>query len=95
MIEAAELGLGVALARASLVADQIARGKLVCPLRLAAPTAFTYYLLGLPEAVDRPKIAALRELLVAEAAATEAFARSIGTSEQTPVPELELLAAVA
>jgi LysR family transcriptional regulator, glycine cleavage system transcriptional activator len=95
MIGAAELGLGVAVARASLVADQMARGTLVCPLRLAAPTAFTYYLLGLPEAVDRPKIAAFRELLVGEAAATEAFAHSIGTSAPRPVEEAELLAAVA
>lgn len=93
MIEAAELGLGVALARGSLVADQMASGTLICPLRLAAPTAFTYYLLGLPEAVDRPKIASFRELLVAEAAATEAFARSIGTSAAKRVAEVEVLAA--
>ena len=57
----------------SLVADQIASGALVCPLKLAAPTAYTYYLLGLPEAVDKPKIAMFRKLLVTEAAATEAF----------------------
>jgi LysR family transcriptional regulator, glycine cleavage system transcriptional activator len=95
MIEAAELGLGVALARASLVAEQMASGALVCPLRLAAPTAFTYYLLGLPEAVDRPKIASFRELLVTEAAATEAFARSIATSVPNRSAEIEVLAAVA
>jgi LysR family glycine cleavage system transcriptional activator len=78
LIDAAVLGLGVALARASLVADQITSGALVCPLRLSAPTAFAYYLLGLPETVERPKIALFRSLLVAEAAATEAFMRSIG-----------------
>jgi LysR family glycine cleavage system transcriptional activator len=78
LIDAAVLGLGVALARASLVADQITSGALVCPLRLSAPTAYAYYLLGLPEAVERPKIALFRSLLVAEAAATEAFMRSIG-----------------
>jgi LysR family transcriptional regulator, glycine cleavage system transcriptional activator len=78
LIDAALLGLGVALARASLVADQVASGALVCPLNLAAPTSFTYYLLGLPEAVERPKIARFRNLLVAEAAATEAFMLSIG-----------------
>ena len=58
--------------------DQIASGALVCPLNNAAPTAFTYYLLGLPELVDRPKIATFRKLLVAEAATTEAFMPSIG-----------------
>jgi len=44
----------------------------VCPLRLVAPTAFSYYLLCLPEAVDRPKIALLRSILISEAAMTEA-----------------------
>ena len=91
MIEAAELGLGVAIARASLVAEHIASGALVCPLRLAAPTALTYYLLGLPEAVNSPKIALFRELLVGEAAATEAFARSIGTLVPELVAEVDVL----
>lgn len=72
-INAALLGLGVALARVSLVADQIAAGTLVCPLPLTTPTAFTYYLLGLPEAEERPEIAAFRALLLEEAARTEAF----------------------
>jgi LysR family glycine cleavage system transcriptional activator len=94
MIEAATVGLGVALARASLVTEQIASGALVCPLKLAVPTAFTYYLLGLPEAADRPQIASFRQLLVIEAAATEAFARSIGTSLR-PVVAADVLAAVA
>jgi LysR family transcriptional regulator, glycine cleavage system transcriptional activator len=87
LIDAAVLGLGVALARASLVTDQLASGALVCPLRLAAPTAFTYYLLGLPEAVERPKIAVFRNLLVAEAAATEAFMLSIGEPMACPVAD--------
>ena len=52
VIEAAVHGLGVALARASLVADHMANGTLVCPLRRVAPTAFAYYLVGLPEAAS-------------------------------------------
>lgn len=95
MIEAAAVGLGVGLARASLVADQMASGALVCPLRLAAPTAFTYYLLGLPEAVDKPRIASFRELLVTEAAATEAFARSIATPLPNHGAEMQVFSAVA
>jgi LysR family glycine cleavage system transcriptional activator len=71
MIDAALLGLGVALARASLVTDLVATGALVCPLEMAAPTNFSYYLLELSEAVDRPRIAAFRRLLMAEAVATE------------------------
>jgi len=88
LINAAELGLGVALARASLVADKIASGVLVCPIRLAAPTAFSYYLLGMPESIDRPKIAMLRSLLVAEAAATEAFMQSIEEPAANPLDDL-------
>jgi LysR family glycine cleavage system transcriptional activator len=95
MIDAAVLGLGVALARASLVADRLASGALVCPLELSAPTAFTYYLLGLPEAVERPKIALFRSLLVAEAAATEAAVLSIGVPRPRPVGDNRGLAAAA
>jgi LysR family glycine cleavage system transcriptional activator len=87
LIDAAVLGLGIALARASLITDQLASGALVCPLRLTGPTAFTYYLLGLPEAVERSKIAVFRKLLVAEAAATEAFMLSIGEPMDCPVAD--------
>jgi len=95
MIDAAVLGLGVALARASLVADRLASGALVCPLELTAPTAFSYYLLGLPEAVEQPKIALFRSLLVAEAAATEASVLSIGVPPPRPVADIRALAAAA
>jgi LysR family transcriptional regulator, glycine cleavage system transcriptional activator len=78
LINAAMLGLGVALARLSLVADYVAGGALVCPLPIAAPTAYCYYLLNLPEQVDRPSIATFRELVIAESARTEAFMLSLG-----------------
>ena len=91
LINAAMVGLGVALARASLAADQIARGALVCPLNLAAPTAYSYYLLGLPEAVDRPKVATFRRLLVAEAAATEASMLAIGSPAANAAAEVAAL----
>ncbi len=68
LIDAAVLGLGVALARASLVSDHMANGRLICPLRLVAPTAFAYYLVGLPEATSLPKIVRFRDWLQAEAA---------------------------
>jgi DNA-binding transcriptional LysR family regulator len=91
LINAAALGLGVALGRASLVADKMASGALVCPLNLQAPTAFSYYLLGLPEAAAKRKIAIFRSLLVTEAAATEAFMLSIGTPAPTPCEEVGAL----
>jgi LysR family transcriptional regulator, glycine cleavage system transcriptional activator len=43
LIEAAVLGLGVALARTSLIGDDIAAGRLVCPIPQMAPTAYCYY----------------------------------------------------
>jgi LysR family glycine cleavage system transcriptional activator len=93
LINAAALGLGVALARASLVAGRMASGALVCPLQLVAPATFTYYLLGLPEAVERPKIAALRRLLVEEAAATEAFMHALDASAANRTREIDTMEA--
>jgi LysR family transcriptional regulator, glycine cleavage system transcriptional activator len=69
LIDAAVLGLGVALARASLVFDHVANETLICPLNLAAPTAFAYYLLCLPEAEAIQRNACFRDWLRAEAAA--------------------------
>ncbi len=68
MIDAAVLGLGVGLARASLVSDHIAKGTLIRPLSFATPTAYAYYLLALPEAAELPMIALFRDWLRAEAA---------------------------
>jgi LysR family glycine cleavage system transcriptional activator len=82
LIEAAVLGLGVALGRASLVSDLVANGTLSCPLPLTAPTAFSYYLLALPEAAALPKIVRFREWLQAETAATIADAELSGLQPQ-------------
>jgi len=95
MIEAAAHGLGVALARASLVAELLANGALVSPLGLAAPTAFTYYLLTLPEAVEKPKVALLRSLLIAEAAATEKAMLAIDVPRPRPLGDNRIFAAAA
>lgn len=95
LIDAAMLGLGVALARVSLIANRLASGALVCPLRLGAPTAFSYYLLGLPEAIDRADIALFRNLLIAEASATEASMASIDGSLYAPAADAYGFAAAA
>jgi LysR family transcriptional regulator, glycine cleavage system transcriptional activator len=86
LLSAAMLGLGVALARASLAADQIASGALVCPLNLAAPTSYSCSLLGLPEVVDRSKVATFGRLLVAKAAATEASVLASDRRRRTRQP---------
>jgi LysR family transcriptional regulator, glycine cleavage system transcriptional activator len=90
LIDAAALGLGVALARASLVSDLIADGTLIRPLWQSAPTAFAYYLLALPEADRLAKVVSFRSWVQGEAAAmptdgiSPAFRRSTG---ETPAIE--------
>ena len=68
VIEAAVHGLGVALARASLVADHMTSGALVCPLRRVARTAFAYYRVGLTEAASLEKIVRFTRRLQTKAA---------------------------
>ena len=48
-IEAAVCGIGVALGRFSLVADCLSDATLVCPLPIATSTAYSYYIVALPE----------------------------------------------
>jgi LysR family glycine cleavage system transcriptional activator len=79
LINAALLGLGVALARASLVTNQLANGSLISPLEIVAPSAYSYYLLGMPETLVRPDVARFRQVLLEEAAMTETFTLSLGT----------------
>jgi LysR family glycine cleavage system transcriptional activator len=95
-IEAAVLGLGVALARMSLVADHLTSGTLVCPLTLTTPTAFSYFLVapaGAPESTD---LANFREWLHTEAKEVEVVAARLHAVEaevretlfSSPVPVL-------
>jgi len=80
-IEAAMLGLGVALARLSLAADLLTNGTLVCPLPATAPTAFAYYLVAPSELSVSPKIARLCQWLRAEASDMEHVAKQVGLGE--------------
>jgi LysR family transcriptional regulator, glycine cleavage system transcriptional activator len=66
VIEAAVLGLGVALARTSLLADDLTNGRLVYAYPQAAPTAFNYYFICRRRICGRPCVVRFREWLVAE-----------------------------
>jgi LysR family glycine cleavage system transcriptional activator len=68
-IEAAIGGLGVALARATLVHDDLAEGRLRKPLRHAMPAPFSYYLVHSPKVAAGPQRDAFMEWLRAEVAA--------------------------
>ena len=67
-IAAAAQGQGVALSSLAIAADDLASGRLVAPFATSVRTPFGYYFLCRPEEADTPRIRALREFLVAEAA---------------------------
>jgi LysR family glycine cleavage system transcriptional activator len=67
-ISAAAQGQGVALSSLANAADDLASGRLVAPFATSVPTPFGYYFLCRPADAETPRIKALREFLVAEAA---------------------------
>lgn len=67
VVQAAIQGLGVALGRSVLVADDLAAGRLVKPFDVSLPSRYGYYAVCSPSAADRPKIAAFRDWLLSEA----------------------------
>lgn len=68
LIEAAVNGDGVALARGALARDALASGRLLRPFRLRLPAEYAYYVVCPEESAERPKIVALRDWLLREAA---------------------------
>lgn len=68
VIEAAVRGLGVALARLSLIAEYLTAGRLVRLSMPALPTAYAYHLLWRPDADAATEV--LRAWLLSEAAAS-------------------------
>jgi LysR family glycine cleavage system transcriptional activator len=67
VVEAAIEGQGVALGRRSLVANDLATGRLVRPFALSLPvSSFSHWLAYKPEAIRRPKVKAFRDWIMAE-----------------------------
>lgn len=66
---AAVEGLGIALGRTTLISDDLAAGKLVCPLELTIHSEFAYWIVYQENRIRRPKVAAFRDWLVQEAQA--------------------------
>ncbi|HKP60434.1 MAG TPA: LysR substrate-binding domain-containing protein [Polyangiales bacterium] len=62
-IEAALVGDGVALARRSLVAEDLARGRLVAPLEPSVPSGLAYWLITAQDPARRAPLTALRSFL--------------------------------
>jgi LysR family glycine cleavage system transcriptional activator len=68
VVQAAAEGQGVALARTALAAWDIAAGRLVRPFDVSMPHDLAYYLVCPEASAERPRIAAVRAWLLAEAA---------------------------
>jgi LysR family transcriptional regulator, glycine cleavage system transcriptional activator len=71
-IRAAVQGQGVALASFAIAADELAADRLTVPFSTSVRTPFGYYFLCRPEEASTPRIKALREFLVEEAALSAA-----------------------
>jgi LysR family transcriptional regulator, glycine cleavage system transcriptional activator len=71
-IHAAAQGQGVALTSLAIAADELAAGRLIAPFTTSVHTPFGYYFLCRPDQAASPRISALRDFLVAEAAMSAA-----------------------
>jgi LysR family glycine cleavage system transcriptional activator len=63
-IQAAIDGIGVAMGRTSYVQDDIAKGRLVVPFKIAPPADAGFYLVSPQARTDSPKLAAFRQWVV-------------------------------
>ncbi|MBR0798667.1 transcriptional regulator GcvA [Bradyrhizobium jicamae] len=68
-VQAAIDGIGVAMGRTSYVRDDIAKGRLVVPFKIALPADAGFYLVSPQGRADSPKLAAFRDWLSASARA--------------------------
>src|SRR6201993_3845254 len=66
-IQAAIDGIGIAMGRTSYVQDDIAKGRLVVPFKIALPADAGFYLVSPEGAAEPPKLAAFRKWLGASA----------------------------
>lgn len=64
-IQAAIDGIGVAMGRTSYVQDDIAKGRLVVPFKIALPADAGFYLVAPESRREAPKLAAFRQWIVA------------------------------
>lgn len=79
-------GVGVALGMSPLVLADIAAGRLVAPFDAAIHSNFAYFLTCAEAIADRPKVALLRDWLLAEAAKDAQAVRSAREAEVGPSP---------
>jgi LysR family transcriptional regulator, glycine cleavage system transcriptional activator len=66
-VQAAIDGIGVAMGRTSYVQDDIAKGRLVVPFKIALPADAGFYLVSPEGVAESPKLRAFRQWLIASA----------------------------
>ncbi len=66
-VQAAIDGIGVAMGRTSYVQDDIAKGRLVVPFKIALPADAGFYLVSPQARADSPKLSAFRQWLATAA----------------------------
>jgi len=64
LIQAAEAGQGVALARGVLARDELRAGRLVRPFELSLPNDYAYYVVCPEATAERPRVAVFRQWLL-------------------------------
>lgn len=67
LVRAAEAGQGIALVRDIYAREEVAAGRLVVALECPWPTEFAYYVVTLPQAIEKPAVAAFVSWLMDEA----------------------------
>lgn len=75
-MEAALNGQGIAMARATLVAEELEAGRLVRLFDLRLPASYGYHVVCPEATADRPKIAKFRAWIMEEGAASQIWQRS-------------------
>jgi LysR family glycine cleavage system transcriptional activator len=73
LMEAAVRGMGVALGRSVLVADDLATGRLVRPLPISKPAEYSYFAVLPPGRAGHPRVGVFLAWLEEEAAASQAM----------------------
>ena len=71
VIQAAQMGEGIALGRSALVVDALLKGTLVKPFSLALPSPYAYYVVTKKEAASDSVVSAFRDWLLSEGATTQ------------------------
>ena len=66
-LQAAIDGIGIAMGRTSYVQDDIAKGRLIVPFKIALPADAGFYLVTPQGRADSPKLSAFRSWLGAAA----------------------------